>query len=138
MGSPQLLPVTQNLSSFNKTISEPLGIIPKFPITLEGKTICIDLMVVRGPLDFNLLIGQDYVYAMKFFVLTLFRVMPFPHSGNIVNVDQISFTSLDLTSNNPTPLNVPYTEVVSTQPRVNYVETSPMFLVTDVTEPFSI
>ena len=57
LGSPQLVPVTQNLSAFNRTISEPLGILPKFPITLEGKTVCIDLMVVRRPLDFNLLLG---------------------------------------------------------------------------------
>ena len=46
LGSPQLVPITQNLSSFNRTISEPSGILPNFPITLEGKTICIDLMVV--------------------------------------------------------------------------------------------
>ena len=55
LGSPQLVPVTQNLLSFNKTISERLGILPKLPITLEGKNVCIDLMVVQGPLDFNLL-----------------------------------------------------------------------------------
>ena len=87
MGSPQLVPIMQNLKAFNRTISEPLGILPNFPITLEGKTICIDLMVVRGPLDFNLLLGQDYVYAMKAVVSTLFRVMCFPHNGNIVTVD---------------------------------------------------
>ena len=46
LGSPQLVPVTQNLSAFNRTISEYLGILPKFSITLEGKTVCIDLMVV--------------------------------------------------------------------------------------------
>ena len=51
-----LVLVTQNLSAFNRTISEPLGILPKFPITLEGKTIYIDLMVVQGPLDFNFLL----------------------------------------------------------------------------------
>ena len=61
--------------------------LPKFPITLEGKTVCIDLMVVRGPLDFNLLLGRDYVYAMKVVVSTLFRMMSFPHNGNIVTVE---------------------------------------------------
>ena len=124
--------------AFNRTISEPLGILPKFPITLEGKTVCIDLMVVRGPLDFNLLLGRDYVYAMKAVVSTLFRVMSFPHNGNIVTVDQLSFPSLDSTTNNPTPLNVPYTEVVSTLPRVNYVATSPMFSVTDASKPLTV
>ena len=87
MGSPQLVPVTHNLSAFNITISETLGILPKFSITLEGKTVCIDLMVVRGPLDFNLLLGRDYVYVMKAVISTLFRMMSFPHNGNIVTVD---------------------------------------------------
>lgn len=95
LGSPQLAPITQNLNAFNRTISEPLGILPKFSITLEGKTVCIDLMVVRGPLDLNLLLGRDYVYAMKVVVSTLFRVMSFPHNGSIVTVG-ISFRSLVL------------------------------------------
>ena len=95
-------------------------------------------MVVRGPLDFNLLLGRDYVYAMKVFISTLFRMMSFPHNGNIVTIEQISFASLDSTTNNPTPLNFPYTEVVSTSPRVNYVLTSPMFSVTDVNEPLTV
>ena len=132
------MPVKQNLLAFNRNISEPLGILPNFPITLEVKTVYIDLMVVRGPLDFNLLLGKDYVYAMKVVVSTLFRVMSFPHNGNIVTVDQLSFASLDSTTNNPTPLNFPYTEVVSTLPRVNYVATSPMFSVTDANEPLTV
>ena len=53
-------------------------------------------------------------------------------------VDQLSFTSLDLTTNNLTPLDVPYIDVVSTPPRVNYVATSPMFSVTDASEPHTV
>ena len=75
---------------------------------------------------------------MKFVVSMLFHVMSFPHNGNIVTVDQISFASLDSTTNNLTPLNVPYTKVVSTPPRVNYVATSPMFSVTDASEPLIV
>ena len=48
-------------------------------------------MAVQGPLDFNLLLGRDYVYSMKAVVSTLFRVMYFPHDGKIVTIDQISF-----------------------------------------------
>ena len=44
-------------------------------------------MVVQGPLDFNLLLGRDYFYAMKAVVSTLFRVMNFPHDGKIVTID---------------------------------------------------
>jgi hypothetical protein len=96
MGSPQLVSVTHHLLDFNRISSEPLGILPQFPITLGGKIRCIDVMVVQGPLDFNLLLGWDYVYAMKVVMSTLFRVMHFPHNGNIVTIDQLSFISPDL------------------------------------------
>jgi hypothetical protein len=46
LGCPQLAPVTQNLLSFNRRTSQPLGILPQFPITLGGKTIFIDAVVV--------------------------------------------------------------------------------------------
>ena len=55
-------------------------------ITLGGKTDYIDVIVVQGPLDFNLLLGCDYVYAMKDVVSTLFRVMHLPHDGKIVTI----------------------------------------------------
>ena len=58
--------------AFNRRPTTPLGTLPYFPITLGGKTVCIDVMVVQGPLDFNLLLGHDYVYTMKFVVSTLF------------------------------------------------------------------
>ena len=48
-------------------------------------------MVVQSPLDFNILLGRDYVYAMKAIVSTLFWVMYFPHDGNIVTIDKLSF-----------------------------------------------
>ena len=76
---------------FNLRPTVPLGILPHLPITLEGKTIYIDVMVVQGPLDFNLLLGCDYVYTMKDVVSTLFRVMYFPHDGKIMTVDKLSF-----------------------------------------------
>ena len=82
--------------AFNHRPTSPLGIVPHFPITLGGKTICIDVMVVLGPLDFNILLRRDYVYAMKDLVFTLFRVMHFPHDGKIVNIDQLSFVKSDI------------------------------------------
>jgi hypothetical protein len=58
---------------------------------LGGKTIFIDVMVVQDPLDFSLLLGRDYIYAMKYIVSTLLHVIYFPHDGKIVTVDQLSF-----------------------------------------------
>ena len=46
LGCPQLAPITQNLLDFNRRTSQPLGTLPHFSITLGGKTIFIDVMVV--------------------------------------------------------------------------------------------
>ena len=89
-GSPQLVPVTQNLLA-NGGNNQPLGILLKFPITLGGKIVYIDVMVVQGPLDFNILLGCDYVYVMGALVSSLFHVVCFPHEGRIVTIDQLSF-----------------------------------------------
>jgi hypothetical protein len=62
---------------------------------LGGKIVFIDVMVVQDPLDFTLLLGRDYVYAMKAIVSTLFRVISFPHDGRIVTIDQLSFIDPD-------------------------------------------
>jgi hypothetical protein len=138
MGSPQLVSVTHHLWDFNRRSREPLGILPQLPITLGGKTVCIDVMIVHGPLDFNFLLGWDYVYAMKVVMSTLFRVMHFPHNGNIVTIDQLSFIGPDLTAKHPTPLNVPYMQVVSHPPQVNYVASCPMHSTLNEKEPLSV
>jgi hypothetical protein len=57
LGCPKLAPVTQNLLDFNRRTSQPLGTLPQFPITLGGKTVFIDVMVVQDPLDLDLLLG---------------------------------------------------------------------------------
>ena len=71
-------------------------------------------MVVQDPLNFNLLLGRDYVYAMKAVVSTFFRVIHFPHDGKIVTIDQLSFVTPDhrITPSNQTALNVPHVLVV--------------------------
>ena len=115
LGSPQLVLATNQILAFNCIPTAPLGTLPYFPITLGGKIICIDVMVVQGPLDLNFLLGCDYVYAMKAVVSTLFRVMHFPHDGNIVTIDQLSFVTPDhrITPSNQTALNVPHVLVVA-------------------------
>jgi hypothetical protein len=131
LGCPQLAPVTQNLLAFNRRTSQPLGTLPQFPVTLGGKTVFIDVMVVRDPLDFALLLGRDYVYAMKAIVSTLFRVISFPHDGRIVTIDQLSFIGPDWI----TSLNGSYMQTVSPPPHVNYVALSPMTSTSDDLDP---
>ena len=91
LGSPQLALVTHDLLDFNRRVIQCLGILPQFPVTLGGKMVYIDVMVVHDPLDFNFLLRRAHVYAMKYFVSTLFQVMCFPHNGYIVTIDQLSF-----------------------------------------------
>ena len=71
-------------------------------------------MVVQGPLDFKLLLGLYYVYTMKVVVSTLFQVLCFPHDGNIVTIDQLSFVKIDhhITPSHQTSLNVLHVLVV--------------------------
>jgi hypothetical protein len=134
LGYPQLVSITQNLFSFNKRTNHPLGILPQFPVTLGGKTIIVDVMVVQDPLDFDLLLGRDYVYAMKAIVSTRFHVIYFPHDGRIVTIDQLSFIGLD----SMTYLNGSYRQTVSPLPQVNYVALSPMTSVVDEDEPLIV
>ena len=112
------MPATDQILDFNRRPTTPLGILPQLPITLEGKTVCIDVMVVQGPLYFNLLLGRDYVYAMKFVFYTLFRVMYFPHDGNIMTIDHLSFVKHDhcMTPSHQNSLNVPHILVVPSPP----------------------
>ena len=83
----------------------------------------MDVMVVPIPLDFNLLLGCDYTYAMGALVSSLFRVMCFPHEGRIVTIDQLSFFGLDVATSLPSSLLGFYPPVVSAPPQVNYVAT---------------
>jgi hypothetical protein len=88
-------------------------------------------MVVRDPLDFSLLLGRDYVYAMKSLVSTLFHVISFPHDGRIVTIDQLSFIG----PNWVTSLSGSYMQAVSPPPHVNYVTLSPMTSTSDDLDP---
>lgn len=123
LGSPPLGPVTQNLLPFDRGAYPSLGVLPRFPITLGSKTICIDVLVTQGALYFNLLLGRDYVYAMGALVSSLFRVVCFPRDGRIVTIDQLSFFSPPVP---PMQLSSPpgfYPPVVSAPPQINYVAT---------------
>ena len=106
------MPVTQNLLAFNRGTSQPLGILPKLPVTLGGKTIYIDMMVDPGPLDFNLLLERDYTYVMGALVSSLFRVIYFPHKVWIKSLDKISFIGPHVAASPPSYLRDLYLLVV--------------------------
>ena len=125
------MPVAQNLTAFDGGTTQPLGILPKFPVTLGGKTVYIDVLVIQGALDFSLLLGRDYIYAMGALVSSLFRAVSFPHDRRIV-IDQLSFVSPPAP---PAQLSSPpgfYPPVVFAPPQINYMATYPVPVSSDV------
>jgi hypothetical protein len=52
--------------------------------------------VVYEPLDYNLLLGCSWFYAMIFVNSLVFRILQFPHDGKIVTIDQLYYCTLDL------------------------------------------
>ena len=91
----------------------------------------MDVMVVPGPLDFNLLLGRNYTYSMGALVSSLFRVMCFPHHGQIVTIDQLAFFGPTMATSPPSSLPDLYPPVVSSPPHVNYVATCPVPIFSD-------
>ena len=57
LSSLPLVPVTQNMLVFNRGSSQPLWILPHFLITLGGKIVYLNVMIVPFPLNYNLLLG---------------------------------------------------------------------------------
>jgi hypothetical protein len=94
IGQPELSPSPTLLTAFDGRSFRPHGIIPSFPVQLGGKTVCVEVEVVDAPLDYNLLLGHSWNYAMQAVVATVFRVLLFPHEGQIVTIDQLSFSRL--------------------------------------------
>ena len=91
----------------------------------------MDVMVVPGPLDFNLILGRDYTYAMGVLVSSIFHAICSPHEGWIVTIDQLSFFGPDVAAGLPSSLPSFYPPVISTPPQVNYVATYPVPVLND-------
>jgi hypothetical protein len=79
------------LTAFDDHSFRPHGILPTFLVQLGGKTIEVELEVVDAPLDYNLLLRRNWTYAMVVVILSVFCVLCFPHQGEIVTIDQLSF-----------------------------------------------
>ena len=46
-------------------------------------------------LDYNLLLGRNWIYEMDVITSSLFRIICFPHEGRIVTVDQLDCPPID-------------------------------------------
>jgi hypothetical protein len=100
IGSPPLNESQNTLKAFNGSGFNPYSVLPSFPITLEGKTVQVEVEVFDAPLDYNLLLGCSWIDSMRIVVSTLFRVVRFPHQGKVVIVDQLAFFNFDTCTGN--------------------------------------
>ena len=91
LGSPTFSQSANMLMDFDGRSFWLHGILPSIEVQLRGNIVTIKVEVVDVPLDYNILLGRNWMYNMKFIASSLFRVVFFPFNGNIVTIDQNSF-----------------------------------------------
>jgi hypothetical protein len=96
IGSPELVPSVITLRAYADRPTSSTRLCQNVPIELGGKTILIDIEVIDFHLDYNILFGRRYMYAMKEVASSVFHTMMFPHNGKIVTIDQLHITSLTI------------------------------------------
>ena len=79
------------LKAFDGHVFKPHGIFAAFPVTLGGKNVSVEVEVVKAPIDYNLLLGRSWAYAMEVVPSSYFRCIKFLHEGKPVTIDQLSF-----------------------------------------------
>jgi hypothetical protein len=87
LGSPKPTMSPTTLKSFDGRGFQPHRFLQSFAMTLKGKIISIDIEVVNTPLDYNLLLGRSWFYAITDVTSSLFHILQFSHQGKIVIVD---------------------------------------------------
>ena len=75
LGSPELTPSAITLRAYDRRPSSPEGLLQNVPVELGGKTILIDIEVIDVTLDYNILFGRSYMYAMKAVASSIFRTI---------------------------------------------------------------
>ena len=98
LGSPELSKSATMLNAFDGRSFRPHDILPSLKFHSGGKTIAIEVEVVDAPLDYNLLLGRNWMYSMQAIASSLFRIVCFPHNGKIVTIDQMEFKNPSVTA----------------------------------------
>jgi hypothetical protein len=123
LSSLELVSTSHELLVFERHHSEYLGILLQFHLSLGGNIFLFNVIVVQGPLDFNILIGHDYVYVMNSLVSTLFWVMHFHNNRIIIIIDEMECDNHhpNLALVKVSLLYVTSVHVDSSPPQINYV-----------------
>jgi hypothetical protein len=72
LGSPELIPSAITLRDYDGRPSSLEGLFQNVLVELGGKTILIDIEVINALIDYNILFGHIYMYAMKVMALLCF------------------------------------------------------------------
>jgi hypothetical protein len=104
--SPALNKSATMLRAFDGRGFHPHGLLQSLAVQLGGKTVTVDVEVVDAPLDYNLLLGRSWFYAMTVVTSSVFRCVQFPHQGKIVTIDQLDFCTPD--AHIPATNNIPF------------------------------
>ena len=79
IGSLAITPFPTILKDFDGCSFQSYGLLPYLAITLGGNSVSILIEVVDTPLDYNLLLGRSWTYAMCEIASAVLRVVVFPH-----------------------------------------------------------
>ena len=72
LGSLDLVTSPTTLKAFDRWGFQPHGLILALAVNLGGKIVSIQVEVVDAPLDYNLLLGRNWFYAMTTVASTVF------------------------------------------------------------------
>ena len=95
IGSPSAIPSSTLLMEFDGYSHRPHRIIPTFPMYVGEKVVNIEVEIIDVKLDYNILLGRNWIYKMDSIVSSLFHILCFPHEGRIVRVDQLDYSPGD-------------------------------------------
>lgn len=95
IGSLEVVPSTTLLTAFDGHSHRSHGILTSFPVCVGGKVVNVKAEIVDANLDYNILWGQNWVYAMDVIISSSFHILCFPHEGRIVTIDQMAYSPND-------------------------------------------
>ena len=75
IGSPKINHSPTTLKAFDGCGFQPYGLLPAIHVELGGKSVSIHIEVVYAPLDYNLLLGHNWFYAMQAVASTIFYII---------------------------------------------------------------
>jgi hypothetical protein len=75
LGSPTLTQYHTTLKVFDGCGFQPHRLLQYFVVTLKGKIVSLDIEVVDAPLDYNLLLGHTWFYAMTVITYLVFCIL---------------------------------------------------------------